>query len=379
MEIAVRRARVVDAFGEMVVDEPAAVGHDVRERAAGLHLALREYVRPEVAAAFALGGERARPDEREVFRLLAQRRIGAVLHPVPDAVDERQQLVAVRGGVPDRVARAAHFDPPVVVARHVRHAALEFRTVFRRGEIDRPWRRCVGLLRGELRRLQQQRRAHRPRIALRGRRFFAVFGARFASVAEIGARERREHRVAGAVGEKVRTHLDPRLRKPLPRAHGAQRGAALFRVADGCVEKERQARLVRHFSPQQRVEDRPRGRRVEAQVLEEELLHDARLAAVRTVRAADVHEHFARRVAPQHGTVLHEDGPRAVPRGGERGAEAGEAAAHDAQVGFEPPDGKCVHGAGKRRSRTRSSPRSAQGGARKRAAASAAGWPPSIA
>ena len=57
-------------------------------------------------------------------------------------------------------------------------------------------------------------------------------------------------------------------------------------------------------------------------------------AALVAVCADDVHFHFARRVAAQTRTVLHEHDLRAV-RGGDRRADAGQAAPRDEEVGLQ--------------------------------------------
>ena len=337
-------AVVPEALRVVVVDLPAAVGDDVREVAAGLHLALREHVVAEVASALALAGERADPLESEVAVLLPL--LALVLDPVPHAVGDREELVAVPLRVADRVVRAADLDPPVVVVRRVGAAVEDPAPHVRRGEVDRPRRRREVLRRLELHRLQEDRVAHRAGVGLGRRLALAVFGARLAADAVVGAGERREDGVAGAVGEEARGDLDPALRRALPRADGADR-AVLRRLAraDRGVEQERQVRLAAGEAPEDGVEDGPARARVVAQVLELDLLEEARLATVRPVRAADMHADLAAGVAAEHRAVLDEDRLGAVARRGERGAEACDAAAHDAEVGRKPL-GWVLHGRG---------------------------------
>ena len=74
-------------------------------------------------------------------------------------------------------------------------------------------------------------------------------------------------------------------------------------------------------------------------VFEFEFLDEARLtgAGARAVAIStdDVHLHLAGGVTAEDGAVLHEDDARAVAGSGERGADAGEAAADDDEVGGE--------------------------------------------
>lgn len=79
-------------------------------------------------------------------------------------------------------------------------------------------------------------------------------------------------------------------------------------------------------------------------VVELEFLEESCFLAVLAVGAADAHADFAGGVAAEDGTVLDEDDGGAVSGGGDGGAETGESASDDSEVGLEVRDGSLSGG-----------------------------------
>lgn len=89
----------------MIVQRPAAVGHDVLAMPARHHIVLREDVRPHEARRLALAGERADP----VKVILPAAAIRVVLHVIPHAVGDSLELELDGVGIAHRVEVAAEL------------------------------------------------------------------------------------------------------------------------------------------------------------------------------------------------------------------------------------------------------------------------------
>ena len=91
----------------MVVDRPAAVCDGVIEFSAGKDIILVDDVIADISAAFPLAGQESDPVEHPVVRAV----IAVVLHMIPYAESNLEQLVAHFLGVADAVLHAAQFYP----------------------------------------------------------------------------------------------------------------------------------------------------------------------------------------------------------------------------------------------------------------------------
>ena len=113
----------------------------------------------------------------------------------------------------------------------------------------------------------------------------------------------------------------------------------LFDAAADRVDQQRDVRLAHALVVEQQVPQFPTALRIVGGVVEAELFEQAPFApagsALVMVRADDVHLHFARRVAAEPRTILHEDDLRAVAGRGDRGQHARHAAAGDEHVALE--------------------------------------------
>jgi hypothetical protein len=181
-------------------------------------------------------------------------------------------------------------------------------------------------------RLEEAAHAHGLVVGLLRGDGFAVFLAGFAAEAEFGAAQRRQDAIAGAVGEKPGCHHVPRLGRRLVAAHGGDAAAVHAGGGDGAVEQQRQVRLGARGGVERGVPERIAGVGVAAVVVEEQFLDDAGLAAAGAMRAADVHADLGRGVSAKDRPVLDQGDGGAAPRRGQRRAQAGHAAAADAEI-----------------------------------------------
>ncbi len=322
-----RLARIVDGVGVVVVHRPAAVRDDVVEAAARQDVILRQDVIAHVADVLALAGQAA--DPLQLPALAAAIRV--ILDVGPDAVADLEQLVAVRVGVGDGVARAAHLQPPEVVAFGLQGAVGQVALVV----LDGPRRRDEGpvLSFGDLAQLDQDRVAHRLAVCHRRRVRLVELVAALAAPAILRAGD-AQHRVAGAIGEVARLDDVPRLRVELPRADAGDAVAVHLNVVARAGEQHLQAGLETRLFVEHRVPDRVVEGGVAVVVVEHDLFEDARLFVVRPARAADPHADLGRGVAAQHGAILDQDHPAAVARRRHRGAQPRDPPADHAQVGL---------------------------------------------
>jgi hypothetical protein len=107
----------------------------------------------------------------------------------------------------------------------------------------------------------------------------------------------------------------------------------------GRLEQEGDVGLAHHLVIEQQIPEFEGTLRIVHGVGQAELFDQAALAPAGTsgvlVGAHDVHLHFARRVAAQTRTVLHQDHARAVPGRSNGGADARESPAGDQDVGLQ--------------------------------------------
>src|SRR5205814_1294277 len=128
----------------------------------------------------ALAGHHADPVERAVG---ASRVVAAVLHVIPDAGDDRQQLEADPLVVADRVPLPAPLDPPVAVLPRGDAAELELLL----GHLASPARRRVGHRPAVIAGGEQDAAAERLAVRVLDRERLAGLGAALASEAHLGA------------------------------------------------------------------------------------------------------------------------------------------------------------------------------------------------
>ena len=321
----VGRGVTLEAVGVVVVERPAAVGHDVGELAERFDVALGEDAVAHVAAALALAGEEADPVERPVRGAV----VAVVLVVVPEAVGDAQKLVAHLLGVGDGVLHAAKLEPPVVPAGG---EGADPRLEVGVGGIDmRPGRRREGLGRRHFARLDEAAHAHCAGVGLLMAERLAELGAGLAADAEVGARERREDAVARAVGEEFGADGDPLLRRRLPAGDGGDAVAVHLDLVARAVEEKLDARLVADGAVEDGVPDREDAVGVAVAVVEEKIFDEAGLVEA-LAAAADPHANLGRGVAAEDGAVVHQRDGGAVARGGDSREHAGEATADDAEV-----------------------------------------------
>ncbi len=326
------------------VDGPAAERHPVGELALAEDVALVEDVVAEEAPVLALAGHRAHPFQRHGVRV----ELAGVLDVVPDAVDDRPQLVADALVVVHRVELAAELDPPVgaAVVTGLDDAAL------RNGGL--------GDVPGEVGRhelygapgvlgVEEQGRAEREGVGGLRRPRLLVLGPGLPADAVPGTGEMTDESVSRTVQEHVALEADPPLRSHHPAGDGGDApgvlGALGVHLAHIGVEVERDARLgadrVQHHGvPVVRV-----AVGVAELVLDEEFAHDAALAGVVVPavpgRAAHPDADLAARIAAEDGPVVDEGDGAAQPGGGDGRTDPGQAAADDCDVvpcGFVPHD-----------------------------------------
>ena len=196
--------------------------------------------------------------------------------------------------------------------------------------------------------VEEDRRAEHVLARVLGRPGLVELAARLAAAAGGGAGEMADEPVAAAVDEGRRLEAEAPLRAAHPSRDGAQPSLAGRAVGldlgDVGVQEQVEVLLGPHLLQQQQVPvvGVPVG--VAVLVLHEQLAHDPGLAgehvdAVRG-RSAHPHPHLAGGVPAEHGPVLGEGDAAALPGGGDRRADPGEAASHDHDVGA---DGLCAH------------------------------------
>ena len=100
----------LEASGIVIVYLPAAVGDEVVEFTARLHLVLFQEMVAHVAAAFALAGQKANPFKLPVFGVM----VAVILYVIPDTEGDLKQLVAQPLGVMNGIVFSAKLYPPEV-------------------------------------------------------------------------------------------------------------------------------------------------------------------------------------------------------------------------------------------------------------------------
>jgi len=153
----VRLAEVAYPARVMIVHGPPAIRDDVRKGPPRLNVALGDDVVSDVAAALALAGQEPDPVQNPVLRAV----VAAVLHMIPYAVDDLEQVVPQHFGVVNGVGLAPEFDPPPVRAGE---RVVAVRDLFVRGVDVRPVRRHKCLRAVRLASLQEEAHPHRVAI-----------------------------------------------------------------------------------------------------------------------------------------------------------------------------------------------------------------------
>ena len=317
---------VVEALGEVVVHRPARVCHDVVKASLRLHVVLGDGIFAHVAAALPLAGEKADPLQLPIVHAV----VAAVLHVVPHAVADLQQLVAAAVGIVDAVPLAAQLDPPEVVGLVVvLIGKILIGLVGIRPGGGREGHRMVGLAD-----LEEAAHAHRLLVCHVGRDALVEVCLRLSAVPIMGARQRRQDRVTRAVGKIGGGDDVEGLGVGLPRLDAHDAVAVHGGVEAGGAQQQGQVFLrlclfVQHAVPKGVFEGG-----VLIEVFEEDLLADAALAVVLAVGAADPHSDLAGGVAAQHGTILHQHHLSAVARRRNGTAKPRHAAADHAKLGL---------------------------------------------
>ena len=331
----VRIAVVVEAVRMVVVERPSAECRDVVKMPAGQNVALRHDVVADHAAGFALAGEEAEKVELPVVGVF---HFTAVFDVIEHTVREGDELVAEFFGVGDGIAVAAEFQIPVVFGNGL-HVRLAERDFLGRQALC-PRRKDEFRFAVALPALDETAHAHRLAVCGGLGGFFTEFVAGFASDAVFRAGEGSENAVTGAVCEIFRFDFMPLLRGGLPAGDAPDHAVFRHGVAAGAVEKIGDVLFVADLAVEEAVPDAVDLVGIAVEGFELDLLNDAGLAVVGTVGTADPHTDLGRRVAAEHGAVLHDDdfGTAACRRDGR--AHSGKPAADHAEVtgvenGFE--------------------------------------------
>ena len=156
--------------------------------------------------------------------------------------------------------------------------------------------------------------------------------AALAAEAEFGAGQRRQDAVAGAVEEQRRPDVMPGLGGELPALDGDDAAAVHLGVQAGAVEQRVEVFLEADFLVEDAVPDRVVLIGIAVEVLEQDFLDDAGLAVVFAVGAADPHADLGGGVAAEHRPFLHDHDAGAMAGRRDCRAQAGQAAADDANV-----------------------------------------------
>ena len=198
-----------------------------------------------------------------------------------------------------------------------------------------PGRRDEGAVFRALPELEENGAAHRPVVAVGvHQEVFVEFGDLFAPVAELRAGEAQDA-VAGAVGEERAGEAVAAVFIAVPARHRLDFAVLRLDLLHGRVQEEGQVLLLDRQGVHFVVPPRVAHEWVAVDVVELELLEEARLLAPLPVGAANAHADFAGGVSPQHGPVLDEDHLDPAARGGDGAKEPGKASAYDDEVGLE--------------------------------------------
>ena len=258
-----------DILGVAAQLDPPVAGVDIRKLG---QLVLRR-VEGDESAAVCLGADAV--DMRAVFQVFLRVGIG------PDGLDKGHGLAAVDRGEHDGIAHLI----------------------------------VVGLFRG---------------------RGFVELVLRFRADTALRPGHHADRAVAGGVDEDLAVDRPARLGGILAAGDGEDAVTVQDDVVDVGIQEDGDVRLHPHLFPDDGIEDREVRIGVAALVFEQDLLKDARLAEVRlggmAVGANDVHPRLRLPEPPNTGRFCTRGDLRALTRRGDRGADAGKAAARDDHV-----------------------------------------------
>ena len=313
----------------MVVNLPAAVGDGIHKGRAVFHVVLGQHIVAHIAAAFALAGQEADPFQIPVFRAV----IAVILHMIPHAESNLEQLVAHFLGVADAVLHAAQFYPVEVGVDGVQIVGLVVHRVVVR-EIIGPGRRRVGDGMVGLTALDQDAHAHGVVIRLLQTELLIIFALGFAAHLVFSAGQRGQDAVARAVHKDLGVHFMPLVGGQLEAAHALNAAAIHGGVAAGAVEQQLDVGLKANHFVQQRIPGGKVAAGIAMHVFQLQFFHDTRFLQIAHAgaRAADPHADFAAGVAAKHRAILHQNHLRAVARRGNGGKHAADAAAYHADI-----------------------------------------------
>jgi hypothetical protein len=317
----------------MIIEGPAADGDGVVEVTGRvLQVLLNEHVVADETSAFSFAGDHADPVHCPVGTggVLA-----GVFDVVPDAEDDGEEFEADAFVIADGIELAAPFDPPVAVfpggdGTETELVASDASGPGRWGEED-----GAAVIAGG----EEDAAAERLAVGGGASEGLVEFGLGFPADAELGAGLEGEAAVArgvevewGGDGVEIFGFI-------APGEHLLNAVAPCGGAEEGGIEQEGDVGFASEFIVEEKVPEFPAAVRVMDGVFEAELLDEAAFAPAGAVSvmigADDMHFHFTAGVAAEARTILEEEDTSAVAGGGERGTDAGHAAAGDAEVGLQ--------------------------------------------
>ena len=329
----------------MQINRPAAERNCVGVAALFHQILLRDHHIALEAAALAFAGNRADPFERERLGL---GKLAGVFDVIPHAVSDLPQLPLDFFAVVNRVKHAAPFEPP--------EAAPGV------GELDvAPARNLGDVAQRKTRRRELHRAARVLRVKINcvaeqfvagffRREPFAEFGTRFRSDAKCRACQKTNNAVAARVHENGRGDFVSGGVLRAERADGFDGvRVRFFQAVNRRVQQQREVRLVDNHFEDDGVENERIAFGIAERIFDQHFINHAALARPAVVvahvrgRAENPEPHFARRIAAEHGAILHEHHLAARPRRRDGRAHTRQPATDDGDLGrnFLPAQFAC--------------------------------------